>query len=119
MSEESESIGRIEVAPEVLLTIVRKAILDVDGVEKMAPLPADVARFFRRSPRNDGIVLNYEEGRLAFDIYLFMDPDVNLREASQAVQVAVIEAIDKMVGIPVDAVNVHVEDVVYAQGQTA
>jgi uncharacterized alkaline shock family protein YloU len=64
-------------------------------------------------------VLNYKENHLAFDIYLNMDPNVNLRETSRAVQVAVVEAIDKMVGIPVDAVNVHVEDVVYTHGQTA
>lgn len=122
MSEEienAESIGRIEVAPEVLITIVRKTVLDIKGVQEMAPIPADVARFFRRAPRHNGVVLQYKNNRLTFDLYLHMDPNVNLRETSRAVQVAVIEAIDKMVGVPVDAVNVHVEDVVYAQGQAA
>lgn len=122
MSEEienAESIGRIEVTPEVLITIVRKTVLDIKGVQEMAPIPADVARFFRRAPRQKGVVLQYKNNRLTFDLYLHMDPNVNLRETSRAVQVAVIEAIDKMVGVPVDAVNVHVEDVVYAQGQAA
>jgi uncharacterized alkaline shock family protein YloU len=114
-----ESIGRIEIAPEVLLTIVQKVVQDIDGVRGLAPLPSDMAHFFRRSPRNEGVVLHYKENHLTFDIYLFMNPNVNLRQTSQAVQVAVVEAIDKMVGIPVDAVNVHVEDVVYNQGQTA
>lgn len=118
-TEPTQSIGRIEVAPEVLLTIVRKVVLDIKGVREMAAIPADVASFFRRSPRHDGIVLRYKENHLAFDIYLNMTPNVNLRETSRAVQVAVVEAIDKMVGIPVDAVNVHVEDVVYTHGQTA
>lgn len=117
--ENGESIGRIEVAPEVLITIVRKTVLDIKGVQEMAPIPADVARFFRRAPRHNGVVLQYKNNRLTFDLYLHMDPNVNLRETSRAVQVAVIEAIDKMVGVPVDAVNVHVEDVVYAQGQAA
>ncbi len=119
MNEPSKSIGRIEIAPEVLLTIVRKVVLDMKGVREMASIPADVANFLRRSPRHGGVVLHYKENRLTFDIYLNMDPNVNLRETSRAVQVAVVEAIDKMVGIPVDAVNVHVEDVVYKQGQTA
>lgn len=117
--ENGESIGRIEVAPEVLITIVRKTVLDIKGVQEMAPIPADVARFFRRAPRHSGVVLQHKNNHLTFDIYLHMDPNVNLRETSRAVQVAVIEAIDKMVGVPVDAVNVHVEDVVYAQGQAA
>lgn len=119
MTEHTPSIGRIEVAPEVLLTIVRKVVLDVKGVREMASIPADVASFFRRSPRHDGIVLHHKDNHLTFDIYLNMTPNVNLRETSRAVQVAVVEAIDKMVGIPVDAVNVHVEDVVYTHGQTA
>ncbi len=117
--QRAESIGRIEVAPEVLLTIVRKVVLDIRGVREMAAIPPDVASIFRRSSRHDGIVLRYKGGRLTFDIYLNMDPNVNLRETSRAVQVAVVEALDKMVGIPVDAVNVHVEDVVYTHGQTA
>ena len=119
MAEETESIGRIEVAPEVLLTIVRQEVLNIRGVQKMAPVPAEVSNLFRRTSRRDGVLLDYGDNRLAFDLYVYMDPEVNLRETSRAIQVAVIEAIDKMVGIPVDAVNVHVEDVIYAQGQTA
>ncbi|MFW6069051.1 MAG: Asp23/Gls24 family envelope stress response protein [Chloroflexota bacterium] len=115
----TETTGRIEIAPEVLITIVRKVVLDIKGVREMASIPAHASNLFRRSPRHDGIVLHYKNKRLTFDIYLNMDPNVNLRETSRAVQVAVVEAIDKMVGIPVDAVNVHVEDVVYTQGQTA
>ncbi|MDX1687562.1 MAG: Asp23/Gls24 family envelope stress response protein [Candidatus Promineifilaceae bacterium] len=119
MEEQQESIGRIEVAPEVLITIVRQEVLGIKGVRKMAPFPAEVGHLFRRSSRHDGVILDYTDNRLAFDIYVYMEPDVNLRETSRAIQVAVVEAIDKMVGVPVDAVNVHVEDVVYAQGQTA
>jgi len=34
-------------------------------------------------------------------------------ETSHQLQEAVVEAIDTMVGVPVDAVNIHVEDVIY------
>lgn len=123
MSEEEvevrESIGRIEIAPEVLTTIVHHTTLEVEGVNMMASVPADVGRLFRRAVRHDGILLNYDEGRLEFDIYVLMDPHVNVLETSQQVQAAVIEAIDKMVGLPVAAVNIHVEDVLYALGETA
>ena len=120
MTEESlESIGRIEVAPEVIITIVRKEVLGIKGVWKMAPLPAEVGHLFRRATRHNGVILDYTDNRLRLDIYVYMKPDVNLRETSHAIQVAVVEAIDKMVGVPVEKVNVHVEDVVYQQGQTA
>ena len=117
--EQVESIGRIEIAPEVLTTIVQHTTLSVEGVNRLASVPADMSRLFRRAVRSDGILLNYSENNLPFDVYVFMDPHVNVLETSYAVQVAVLEAIDKMVGIPVDAVNVHVEDVVYAMNETA
>ena len=103
MSEEEnrESIGRIEIAPEVLTTIVRHTTLDIEGVHALAAVPADVGRLFRRAVRHDGILLNYADGRLQFDIYVLMDPHVNVLETSQGVQSAVIEAIDKMVSLPV------------------
>lgn len=115
-----ESIGRIEVAPGVLTTIAHYVTLNVDGVNKMAPIPADVGHLFRRHvTRNEGVILDYSDGHLIFEVYVLMDPHVNVRDTSQQLQTAIIEAIDKMVGIPVDKVNVHVEDVVYDIGETA
>ncbi len=55
----------------------------------------------------------------AFDIFVMMDPHVNVLETSQRVQEAVTEAIDKMVGLSVETVNVHVEDVIYTLDETA
>jgi uncharacterized alkaline shock family protein YloU len=118
MSEAQESIGRIEVAPDVLAMIAHFATLRVEGVAKMAPIPADVARLFRRETRHHGILLDIADDKIKFDIYVIMNPQVNIMVTSQRLQTAVIEAIDTMVGIPVEAVNVHVEDVVYSQGNT-
>ncbi len=114
-TENTESIGRIEVAPDVLAMIGYSAAQRVEGIAKMASIPADAARLFRRHARRDGIMLDLSDNKIRFDIYVIMEPDVNVMEASHALQTAVIEAIDTMVGLPVDAVNVHVEDVIYVQ----
>jgi uncharacterized alkaline shock family protein YloU len=118
MSETKESIGRIEVAPGVLATIALNAAMRVNGVTKTAPIPADVARLFRKDVRQDGVLLHVsDQNQVKIDIYVIMDPHVNIMEASRGVQTAVSEAIETMVGIPIEAVNVHVEDVVYTQGE--
>lgn len=114
---EQESVGRIEVAPNVLATIAHYAALRVDGVSQMASIPSDAARLFRRVTRHNGVVLHLVDDEVTFDIYVIMNPDVNIMEASQKLQTAVLEAIDTMVGIPVGGVNIHVEDVVYTQGE--
>ena len=118
MDEERESLGRIEVAPEVIATIARFAVLRVDGVLRMAPIPAHINRMFRRATRQDGVVLDVANNHVRFDIYVIMEPQANVLVASRMMQTAVTEAIDTLVGVPVDAVNIHVEDVVYESGQT-
>ena len=117
MDEERESLGRIEVAPEVLTTIARFATLRIEGVSKLVPVPSDVARLFRRKTHThqNGVLLELNDNRANFDIYVIMEPHVNIMETSRVLQAAIVEAIDTMVGIPVDSVNVHVEDVVYTQ----
>jgi uncharacterized alkaline shock family protein YloU len=117
MEEPRESLGRIEVAPEVLATIAQYAVRRVEGFSEMAPIPPYIANMFRRATRQDGIVLDIVDNHARFNIYVIMEPQVNVLEASRKMQKAVTEAIDTLVGIPVDAVNVHVEDVIYAQGE--
>jgi len=117
MSEETESIGRIEVAPEVLVTIARHTVQGIGGIQQMAQVPADIARLFQRGLRQDGVLLDLTENKVRFNIYVIMAPHVNLLETSRTIQTAVTEAIDTMVGIPVAAVNVFVEDVHYTKGE--
>ena len=121
MSEETrESNGRIEVAPEVLATIAYYAVLRIDGVLKLASsVPAERGWLFKRPvhTHQDGIVLDLVNNKAKFDIYVIMEPHVNIMETSKALQQAIVEAVDTMVGIPVEAVNVHVEDVSYAQAK--
>jgi uncharacterized alkaline shock family protein YloU len=115
--EKMGSIGRIEVAPEVLVTIARYAVAHVDGVQQMTQVPADIARLFQRGLRQDGVLLDLSENKIRFNIYVIMAPHVNLLETSRQIQTSVSEAIDNMVGVPVDAVNVFVEDVHYSKGE--
>jgi uncharacterized alkaline shock family protein YloU len=119
MIEQTEPIGRIEVAPEVLTTIARYASLNVEGVLSLASTASGKGRPFRRGNPNDGILLQFNDDKLVFDIHVFMAPNVNLRETSKKLQNAVIEAMDTMVGLEVVAVNIHVEDVVYNQEDAA
>ena len=118
MNELTESKGRIEVAPDVLAMIAHFATLKVEGVAKMAAVPPDAARLFRRHSRHDGIILDLADDKIKFDIYVIMEPNVNIMEKSRLLQTAVVEAIDTMVGLPVEAVNIHVEDVVYVQAES-
>jgi len=114
MNETEESLGRIEIAPAVLVAIAHFAAERTEGVSKMATIPPDMARLFKRAVKQDGVLLNLTDNQISFDIYVYMDPKANLMETSHKLQAAVVEAVDTMIGMPVKSVNIHVEDVVYA-----
>lgn len=114
-----EPIGRIEVAPEVLTTIARFATLSVEGVSGLGVTPGEKGHPFRRGG-HEGVELEITgDNRLNFDVYVLMDPHVNIMETSRKLQSAVVEAMNKMIGLEVQSVNIHVEDVVYEQGEAA
>jgi len=104
--------GKITVAPEVLLDIVRQAALYTEGVVGTASIPPRVDRIFRKLVTGEGIEMEIREDSVVIDLYLVVRA-VDMLALSHRVQKEVIRAMDKLVGLTVDAVNVHIEDVAY------
>lgn len=104
--------GKTTVAPEVLLTIARLTTLQVEGVHQMSAVPAGVKGFLRREVA-EGVHLQVQDDVVYLDIYVVLDHDVNVRETGRRIQQEVARAIRETVGMPVGAVNVHVQDIAY------
>jgi uncharacterized alkaline shock family protein YloU len=102
-------LGNTTIAPEVLLTITQLTTLGVPGVSRMSPLPGSVGRLLHH--KVTGVHLQIEENYVTADLYLILINDVNIREVSQKVQAQVARAIIETVGMQVDQINIHVEDI--------
>jgi uncharacterized alkaline shock family protein YloU len=117
MDESTSAAGstqdRTTIAPGVLLTIARETALAVPGVTGMAPVPGGVNRLFRRG-LGDGVRITVADGSASVDLYLVLGRESNVRQVSRAVQHEVARAIQEMVGMPVDRVDVHIEDIDFA-----
>lgn len=101
----------VTLAPDVLLTIARKATLSVPGVLRMGSIPGGADRLFRRAPAANGVQIAVDEGTVTAHLYVVADPTVNLREMCAEVQKAVTRSIRELLSMKVESVNVHVEDV--------
>ena len=106
---EYRSTGKTTLTSDVLLTIVRMAALEVEGVKGMAPVRGGVNSLFKRG--NEGVRLVVEDNNVFVDIYLVLANDVNIREVSRMVQQTVARAISEMTGMEVGDVNIHIEDI--------
>ncbi|MBN1119860.1 MAG: Asp23/Gls24 family envelope stress response protein [Anaerolineae bacterium] len=104
----------ITIAPSVLIAIVKHAAELVDGISTMAEIPVNVGRIFRGNSMGSGVVLDIDDQQVVVDMYVIVKPDVNMGEVSRTVQDNVRRAIQELVGMDVDAVNVHIADVDYA-----
>lgn len=107
--------GRVTIAPEVLVTIARLATQSIKGVAQMCHQigPSNKDRLLKRVAGGGGVQIVVANDAVGVDLYIIIEPDVNMRSVSQKIQEAVTRAIQDMVGMKVSAVNIHIQDVAY------
>jgi uncharacterized alkaline shock family protein YloU len=114
MAEKVLTSGKTTIAPDVLLTIARLTALSTPGVSRLAVIPGDVNRLFRKTLQ-DGVKIIVENNTVYADLYVILDSNVNIREVSRSIQLQVARAISEIVGMEVGRINVHVEDIDYLE----
>lgn len=108
--------GKTTVSPEVLTTIARFSALSVPGVSRFASMPGGVNRLFRRGA-NEGVQIEIEGNLVNADLHLILKENMNIREVSRNVQQQVTRAIQEMVGMDVESINIHIEDIDYDENE--
>lgn len=106
--EAQPQIGKITVAPEVLEITARLTTLAVPGVARLVS-PAGV----RRLLRHNGVKLEVIGNSVRVELYVVTEPDVNMLNVSRQIQAEVTRALQDMVGMKVQSVDVHIEDVAH------
>ncbi|MDO8673106.1 MAG: Asp23/Gls24 family envelope stress response protein [Dehalococcoidia bacterium] len=107
-----DNLGTIRVAPGVLSTIVSVTTLAVPGVTGMnGNLVGGMSKFISRGSANQGVKIQVREDAVFVDVYIVVEPGVNMLQVGNRIQQDVTEAIETMVGMPVREVNVFIQDV--------
>lgn len=106
--ETQADIGKITIAPEVLVTTARLTALAVPGVARLISPPG-----MGRLLQNNGVKIDVVDSEVYVKIYVVTDPDVNMLSVGRQIQAEVTRALQDMVGVDVRAVDVHIEDVAY------
>jgi uncharacterized alkaline shock family protein YloU len=104
--ETQPKIGQVTVAPEVLDTIARLTALAVPGVVRLSTPPG-----VQRLLGQNGVKIEVIQDRVRVDVYVMTRQDVNMLNIGRQIQNEVARAIHDIVGMGVESVNVHIEDV--------
>src|SRR6202140_3866080 len=109
----TESLGRIEVSPRVVATIVGHAANECYGVVGMAARGwrDGIAERLNRENVHRGVEVDVEEGGIRIELYIIAQYGTRISEVAYNLMSAVRYAVEKSLGLPVLAVNVNVQGI--------
>ena len=106
--EQGPAVGKITVAPEVVETIARLTTLAVPGVARLLS-PTGLKRLLGQ----DGVKLEIVGNAVRLDLFIVTDPDASMLTIGRQVQTEVTRAIQEMLGMEVESISIHIEDVAH------
>lgn len=106
-----QNLGKVTIAPNVLVTIVHKTAASVPGVARLSENVPGVKRLLGLPTVGQGVELDIVDDEVAVDVYLIAKRNVELLAMGRDLQRKVTRAIQDIVGKGVREVNVHIDDV--------
>lgn len=107
----SEDLGKVTIAPNVLVTIVQKTAVSVPGVARLCENVPGVKRLLGIHTAGEGVAVRVIDDKVTVDVYLIARRNVDLLQMGRRLQHDITRAIQDIVGKELHEVNIHVEDV--------
>lgn len=109
---ETEKVGSTTIATDVLISISRLTLLNVEGVKSTSAFINFYDRVVNK-PENEGVKVAIKDDRVYVDLFVILESDVNIRIVSKNIQQSVSRAISEMVGMEIGAINIHICDIFF------
>jgi uncharacterized alkaline shock family protein YloU len=106
-----ENLGKVTIAPNVLVTIVQKTTVSEPGVASLCDNVPGVKRLLGLHTVGKGVEVSVADNRVTVDVYMIARRDVDLLQMGRSLQNQIIRAIQDIVGMEVLEVNIHIEDI--------
>ena len=111
----SSALGRITVAREVIAQIVGQAAAESYGVVGMTPRPGvargTIGRLLARDRLTQGIAVGGASDGLELELHVVVEYGLNLGQVAAALRSRVAYEVERLAGLPVRSIEVHIEDV--------
>ena len=103
-------LGRVSVSSEAVAQLVGHTTAECYGVVGMASR-GRLPRLLTRNKLTKGIVVEGRDDGLAIDLHVVIENGLNLAEVAATVRSRVAYEVERVTGLKVVVVEVHVEDV--------
>ena len=102
-------LGRITISSEAISQIVAETALECYGVVGMKGSLRGQLKRARGRPR--GIEIGRDDGEVTIDLHVVVEYGLNLAEVASSISNRVAYEVQRLTGLKVRAVEVHVDDV--------
>ena len=110
--ENTDKLGEVQIADDVVAIIAGLAATEVEGVDSMAgDIPHELIAKLGMKKLSKGVKVEVLDGSVSVDISLNLSYGYNIPETCKNVQQKVMEAIENMTGLHVEDVNVSIAGV--------
>ncbi|QSS98913.1 Asp23/Gls24 family envelope stress response protein [Pontibacillus sp. ALD_SL1] len=107
---DDSSLGKVEIAPEVIEVIAGIAASEVEGVASMrGNFASGVAeRLGGKKNHGKGIKVELSDEGIVIDIYVVMDFGISIPQTAQKIQDSTRQALKNMTALEIKEINVHI-----------
>jgi len=110
----TSALGRITISSEAIARIVGETVLECYGVVGMVargPVKGPVRRLLGRDATTQGIEIGREGGEVTIDLHVVVEYGLNLAEVASSIRNRVAYEVERLTGLGVGSVEVHIDDV--------
>ena len=109
---EETRLGKIEVSPTAIASIASQAVLECYGVVGMATkdLASGIVEILQPASHRRGVDIQIGDDLIVVDLYVVIEYGTRIATVAKNIQSVVKYTVEKALGVPVSAVNVHVQD---------
>lgn len=116
LEQSKNDLGTIKIANEVVAIIAGLAATEIEGVAGMSGgIAGGIAELLGRKNLTKGVKVEVGEKEAAVDIFIVVNFGVRVPDVAIKIQENVKKAIERMTGLQVVEVNVHVQGVAFPQ----
>jgi uncharacterized alkaline shock family protein YloU len=109
---ETSSLGKVEVTPTAIASLASQAVLESYGVVGMArkDLASGIVEILQPASHRRGVDVQLDDDQIVIDLYVVIEHGTRIAEVARNIQSGVKYTVERALGVPVVAVNVHVQD---------
>jgi uncharacterized alkaline shock family protein YloU len=110
----TSALGRITISSDVIAHIVGETALECYGVVGMVargPVKGPVRRLLRRDAVTQGISVGCDGDGVTIELHAVVEYGLNLAEVASTVRNRVAYEVERLTGLRVRSVEVHIDDV--------